>query len=849
VPSLTHAEAVERARLLTITAYDVRLDLTSATADDETGETFASRAVVRFASAEPGATSFADLKARRVRSITLNGAPLDPSTVTDGRLPLPGLAASNELVVEADMAFSRDGQGLHRAVDPADGLRYVFGHLFLDAAPRVFACFDQPDLKAPYDVRVRAPQGWLVVGNGASGPAPDADGWWTLATTRPLSTYFVTVCAGPYAAHRDEHRGIPLGIYARASMADLLAAQAPEILRITKAGLDYYEELFGIAYPFGGYDQVFVPEFNAGAMENPGCVVLRDQMIFRGTVGDAERMGRVNTVLHEMAHMWFGDLVTMRWWDDLWLNESFAEYMAHRSAAAVSPLGSPWADFTMARKTWGYAAERSPSTHPVAGNPPADAAAALQNFDGISYAKGASVLAQLVAYLGDEGFLAGVRDHLESHAFGNASLADFLAAMERATGRELGPWSDAWLRTAGLDEIAVDLRSDGARVSAADVRRVAPAGGDAAGRPDSWGPADRPHAFQIAGYDDGREVWRRDVLLDDEEIELDGVVGAPVPHLVIPDAGSATWATIRLSARSLAALPTELPRVPDPVARAVVWAALLDGLHDATVDPRTVLGLAEAALPVETDPALLHGITTTVLRPLVRVFLSAAERVIAEPRLAEVARALTASREVGSSAYVVGARARARWETDAAYLRGVMVGDTEVEPLAGDADLRWLATTTLAERGLIDLATLDRRHEQDRTLAGGLAYLTARAALPGPQSKAWAWRQLTHEDGLSNYERNALATGFWMARDPAALRDYVARYFVDVPALGDRLGEDALARVAAFAFPAVLVEEATADAARVALSGGGLSEAVRREVVDGLAELEQALASRARFGA
>ena len=851
MPALTHAEALERARLLRITSYAVDLDLTHAApppapmggdpADNASsgppspdGPTFGSLTTVRFGCTEPGAATFVDLKARRVDRILFNGAELDPGCVHDGRLPLTRLAAENELVVEAQMAFSRDGQGLHRALDPADGATYVFGHLFLDAAPRVFACFDQPDLKAPYDVRVRAPQGWLVIGNGPA--ARGADGWWTLATTPPLATYFVTVCAGPYAQVRDTHRGIGLGLYARASLEPQLTAQAGELLEITKAGLDYYEEQFAIPYPFGDYDQVFVPEFNAGAMENPGCVVLRDQMIFRGTVGDAERMARANTVLHEMAHMWFGDLVTMRWWDDLWLNESFAEYMAHRSADAVLGFGSAWTEFTIARKTWGYAAERSPSTHPVAGNPPADAAAALQNFDGISYAKGAAVLAQLVAYLGADGFLAGVRAHLREHAFSSAALADFLAAIQGATGADLADWAQAWLRTSGLDEIAVDLRSDGARVSAASVRREGPGG------------VDRPHAIAVAGYDGGRLAWRRDVLVDEDEVELEGVLGGAVPHLVIPDAGSATWATIRLSPRTLAALPEQLPAVPDPVARAVVWAAALDGVHDARIHPRAVLALAEAALPAEDEPSLLHGILTSVLRPLLRVFLPAQERAWAQPRLAGAARELAGRHAPGDSAYLAAVRARSWWEPDVGYLRGLMVGDTDVEPLAHDADLRWAATTTLACRGVIDLDVLDRRHEQDRTLAGGLAYLTARAALPGAGAKEWAWRQLTGPGDLSNYQRNALASGFWMTEDPTRLRDYVGRYVEDVPALAEVLGEDALARVAWLAFPDVVVEQATADAARAALAGDALSDAVRREIVDGLAVLEQALASRARYG-
>ncbi len=834
--ALTHDEARQRARLLTITAYTVELDLTTALADGPDGETFASRTVVSFRCAEPGANTFVDLKAQRVDRIRYNGDDLDPESVAAGRLPLPGLRAENELVVEAAMAYRRDGQGLHRAVDPADGHRYIFGHLFLDAAPRVFACFDQPDLKAPYDVAVRVPPEWAVIGNGEATQGPD--GWWRLATTPPLSTYFVTVCAGPYARVGAEHRGIRLGLFARASLAEQLADQGPELLAVTRAGLDYYQELFGIDYPFGGYDQVFVPEFNAGAMENPGCVVLRDQMIFRGTVGEAERMSRANTVLHEMAHMWFGDLVTMRWWDDLWLNESFAEYLAHRSAAAVTEFGSPWADFTIMRKTWGYAAERSPSTHPVAGHPPADAAAALQNFDGISYAKGAVVLGQLVAYLGEAGFVAGVRAHLAAHAYGNADLADFLAAMAATTGRDVGAWARAWLRTAGLDEIAVDLRSDGTGVGGATVRRGQPGGRE---------PADRPHAVAVAGYQNGRELWRRSVLLDDDEVEVPDLAGAAVPALVIPDPGSATWATIRLSPASLAALPRELPLVEDPVARAVVWAAVLDGVRDARIDPREVIALAEAALPAETDPGLLHGILTTVLRPIVRVYLTPTDRAVALPRLAAVGRALTAGHAPGESGYLVGVRARAWWETDIDYLRGLLTGDTAVEPLAGDADLRWMAATTLAQRGLLDLATLDRQHDQDRTLAGSLAYLTARAALPGRDAKAWAWQELTARPDLSNYERNALATGFWLTDDPTPLRDYVARYFTDIPALSGHVGEDALARIAWLAFPSVVVEEATAQAARRALDSGRLSDAVRREIVDGLATLEQPLASRARY--
>jgi aminopeptidase N len=389
-----------------------------------------------------------------VHALSLNGTDVDPASVTDGRLALTGLAQTNVLEVDATMAYSHDGQGLHRSTDPADGEDYVYGHLFLDAAPTVFACFDQPDLKAPYTLTVTAPTAWTVLGNGAATLL--APGRTALATTQPLASYFVTICAGPWVSVRAEHDGIPLGIHARRSLEPHLREQAQQMIDVTAACFDEYHRLFGIRYPFGEYHQVFVPEFNAGAMENPGCVTFRDQMIFRGAATPDQVFQRSNTIAHEMAHMWFGDLVTMRWWDDLWLNESFAEYMAYRVTSAVGESDEAWIEFGVNRKLWGYAAERTPSTHPVAGSPAPDALSALGNFDGISYAKGASVLRQLIAHIGDDAFVAGVGEYLRSHAFGNGELAEFIAAIEDAAGRSLTAWSAAWLQTAGADRIALE---------------------------------------------------------------------------------------------------------------------------------------------------------------------------------------------------------------------------------------------------------------------------------------------------------------------------------------------------------------------------------------------------------
>ncbi|GAB3054599.1 aminopeptidase N [Intrasporangium mesophilum] len=827
--SLTLAEASERSSLVSVSSYAVELDL------DQGAEVFGSVSRVRFACAAPGEGSWADLRATSVQSVLLNGEALDPASVVDGRLALPGLRADNELVVASTMAYSQDGQGLHRATDPADGRDYVYGHLFLDAAPTVFACFDQPDLKAPYDVTVRAPADWVVIGNGAA--TRTGPGAWTLATTRRLATYFVTVCAGPYVSVRDEHDGIPLGLHARASLKEPLERHATELFDITRRSFDYFHGLFGIRYPFGEYHQVFVPEFNAGAMENPGCVTLRDQYLFRGAATRDELLGRANTISHEMSHMWFGDIVTMRWWDDLWLNESFAEYMSHRCLVDATEYTDAWVDSSIVRKVWGYGAERSPSTHPVAGVQALDAQSALQNFDGISYAKGAATLRQLIAYVGDDEFIAGVRTYLADHAYSNGTLADFMSAIERASGKDLDQWARAWLLSADRDTISVDVSEQDGVVDSAVLFRETPADR----------PADRPHALDVVGWTDGQEVGRVATTITQAQTRLVSLEGTPEPAVLVPNAGDLTWARVRLSDQTVAALPAQLPLVPDVQARAVVWSALIDGVHGATVSPEAFLDVFDAAWPHETNSSMLTRVAAYAEHRIVPFFVPRVAQAAAQARLASAATGLLGRATPGSTESLAAARLVAGASDDEALLRAWADGEGLPVGLEDDGDFRWIVVRNLATRGLIDTARIDGFRAKDDTLQGGLNALMCRASLPDPDAKAWAWTELTGRSGRSNYEMVHLGRGFWMAPDDALVADYVPRYFSDVPAMSGWVGEDALSRVVLVAFPKVFTDETARQSAET-IARDDLTPAVRRSLVDADAELREALASRATFG-
>jgi aminopeptidase N len=528
----------------------------------------------------------------------------------------------------------------------------------------------------------------------------------------------------------------------------------------------------------------------------------------------------------------------MQWWDDLWLNESFAEYMSHRTLYEATEFTDSWVDFSMARKPWGYAAERMPSTHPVAGSPAPDAQSALQNFDGISYAKGSATLVQLIAHIGDGAFIAGVADYLRTHAYGNASLQDFLGAMERSSGMDLQGWAEAWLRTAGLDAISVETATDRGSLTSATVHRIPP----------TANPANRPHSFDIAGFSHGTEVFRVATTVDRNQTALPELEGKPRPRMMIPNAADLTWANIKLDATTLASAPTELSKVPQSQARAVVWTALIDGVALAEIDPRHLLAVLAGAWAVEGNQSIINRVGLQMSLRIIPQFIPVSEQAGAHAVLAKEAASMLAESEPGSSRALVAARYVATSSADEELLRRWAGGEQLPEGLAEDTDFRWVVVCNLARRGAIGAAEIDEALLRDHTMQGNLKALQARASAPDASAKVWAWEQLTGDHGRSNYEMNALATGFWEASDQDVLRPFVPRYFTDVPALAGRVGQDALATVAALAYPKRMVESDTADQSMASLARTDLTAAVRRAIVDADSQLREALASRATFG-
>lgn len=834
MPSLTRVEATARAAVISVESYQVDLDVTG-------DEGFRSQVTIRFR-ATPGSRTFVECQPRTLRSVRINDTVLDPALLVDNRLPLTGLAERNTLTVEAEMAYTNTGEGMHRFVDPADGETYLYAMSFLDHAQRIFAAFDQPDLKAPVTLTVTAPEHWTVAANGVLTASP-RPGRWEFAPTEPLATYLVSLIAGPWYVHRDEHDGIPLGVWCRRSLATHLDSEIDEILTITKQCLDRYHQLFAQRYPFGKYDQAFVPEFNTGAMENPGLVTLRDDYVFRSAVTESEREWRASTIAHEMAHMWFGDLVTMRWWDDLWLNESFAEYLATRVTAEATRFDRSWTTFAMRRKIWGYAADQRPSTHPVAPAEVTDTAQALLNFDGISYAKGAAVLRQLVAWLGDNDFLAGLNAYFAEHRFGNATLADLLASLTTASGRDLTGWARYWLRTAQVNTLRaeISLDSDGRYAEVALVQRG----------PESH-PVLRPHRIGVARYaaDGTAEHCLVDLEPSDDggRTVLTDLAGQVAARLLLPNAGDLTYAKIRLDPASADAVPMLLPRLTDSLARALLWGAELDAVTDGERPVMELVQLITTALPAETEVVIVEDVVM-ISRSLINRYLAPRAR---EEALAQVAVAtgqLLATAPPGDSLQLAAARGWVAATDDVDRLAGWLAGKGRPPGLAIDAELRWAVLGRLVALGGAGAAEIAAEAAADPSATGAERAARCRAALPDPAAKEAAWEIIVADTERSNRLVEATAKGFWQPEQAMLTAPYVGRYLADMPAASRLRTPWAAELIAERAFPRYAVAQSTREGVAKLLTRGDLTRGLRRTLVDADDDMRRALVARTAVAA
>jgi aminopeptidase N len=838
--NLTLAEATERAALLDVDAYEVWLDLT----DGEGGpgeRTFRTRTEIRFR-ATPGASTFVDLLADRIHSATLNGAPVDTTAYTpETGLVLSGLASGNVLVVDADGLYTNTGEGLHRFVDPVDGEVYLYSQFETADAKRVYACFDQPDLKATFTFHVTAPAHWTVVSNGAVARREVTDVQvLDFETTARMSTYVTAIVAGPYAGVTDHHDGIDLGVYCRKSLLEHL--DADNILRLTKQGFDWYHAQFGFRYPFGKYDQIFCPEYNAGAMENAGCVTILEDYVFRSKPVAYVVERRAETILHEMAHMWFGDLVTMQWWDDLWLNESFATFISFLCQSEATEFADvAWTSFENIEKSWGYRQDQLPSTHPIACEIP-DVQAVEVNFDGITYAKGAAVLRQLMAYVGRDQFMAGMRTYFQRYAFGNATLADLLGALEEASGRDLTTWAEKWLQTSQVNTIRPEVTIDADGVyTAVGLRQEAPADH----------PTLRPHRLALGLYDlDGaRLTLRRRVELDvDGELtSVDDLVGERQPDLLLVNDAGLTYTKIRLDDRSLSTVVEHLAGLSDPVARSLCWQAAWDMVRDAEMPARDYVHMVLRAMPTEsTSSLILDGLRNSKMALAQYVDPSWAPEGWA--LLAATARATLTTVQPGSDAQLQWTRAfadAARTAEDHEFVNGILSGATTVPGLSVDTDLRWYLLHSMVAVGAAGTAAIDAELERDPTAAGQRKATTARALRPVDTAKAEAWRLAAEDDSVPNATMEAAIGGFAHPTQLDLLRPYVARYFAEAADVWARRTSEVAQNMVVGLFPRLFVEQATLDAADAFLAGDH-PPALRRLVSEQRDGVRRSLAARAR---
>ena len=839
--NLTRVEAQGRKAIVDVASYEVVLDLTTG------DKTFGSTTTVTF-SATPGSSTFIDAITDTVHSVILNGDLLDPSVVSDGvRIQLDNLKAENVLVVEADAAYTNTGEGLHRFVDPVDNEVYLYSQFEVPDSRRVFAVFEQPDLKATFQFTVTAPAAWRVISNSLT-PEPVHNGdskTWTFDTTPVLSSYVTALIAGPYEVVESDltsrdGRTIPLAIYSRKSLTEFV--DASYIFDITRKGFEFYEDKFDYAYPFDKYDQLFVPEFNAGAMENAGAITFTEAYVFRSKVSDAMKERRVITILHELAHMWFGDLVTMKWWNDLWLNESFAEWASAMASAEVTEWTEAWTTFAMMEKSAAYRQDQLPSTHPVVATIN-DLEDVQVNFDHITYAKGGSVIKQLVAWVGLDAFYAGVAAYFKKHKYGNTELKDLLAELETTSGRELTGWSKVWLETAGVNTLrpAIETDADGI-ITSFDIVQTAEADY----------PTIRPHRLAVGFYDlkDGKLVRVHRVELDvaGERTAVAELVGQKKPALVLLNDDDLAYAKIRLDDESLSVAMDHLRDIDDALARALVWGAAWDAMRDGETPASDYVDLVLDNIASETESTTIR-VTLSQLQTAARFYVAPAKRDATIAKVGDALWALTQEAEAASDEqfqFVKVFATIASTPAHVAALQALRVGTSPLKGLEIDADLDWELLEGLVLNGAAGQAEIDAALLGDNTANGQQSAARATATIPTAAAKKAAFDSLVTKDDQSNVIVRSIGVGYTHTNDPSSLAGQVAPYFDAITTIWKTRSYKIAEYIVFGLYPTPLVSQELADATKAWLAANPEIPALRRLVTENLAGVERALLAQAK---
>lgn len=836
--NLTRKEAIERADLVEVESYEVDLDLTQGP------ELFGSTTRVKF-KGKSGSSTFIDAITGAVHSVVLNGKVLEPSEVSDGvRIQLPNLGDENELVVVAQGKYTNTGEGLHRFVDPVDQEVYLYTQFEVPDSRRMFAVFEQPDLKATFKFSVTAPSYWKVVSNSPT-PAPhdvrEGVSVWNFEPTPRISSYITALVAGPYVEVQDQLTSssgntIPLGVFCRKSLFEFMDAEY--IFEKTKQGFEFFEAQFGVPYPFEKYDQLFVPEFNAGAMENAGAVTFTETYVFRSKVTDAIKERRVVTILHELAHMWFGDLVTMKWWNDLWLNESFAEYASTLATQEATEWHGAWATFASLEKSWAYRQDQLPSTHPIVAEIN-DLEDVQVNFDGITYAKGASVLKQLVAWVGQEPFMRGVSSYFKKHAFGNTELTDLLNELEAESGRDLSEWSKLWLETAGVNTLRPELvEKDGVIESFAIVQSAI-----------ADYPYLRPHRLAVGLYNlsDGKLTRTERIELDVQGAKtlVSELAGKPRADLILLNDDDLSYAKIRLDEKSWQTALENLSRIDDPLARALVWGAAWDAVRDGESAPRDFIKLVLTHISLETESTTM----LTLLRQLLTVtnlYVSEPNRLASQLEVADGLWRLAQNATASSDSQLQFVKFFAQFARSAEQLdvlADLLSGKRELDGLEIDADLRWELLSGLAVGGRVDKSRIDAELEADNTANGQKAHAGALAAIPDLKSKQEMFDQLVETDKMSNALVNSASLAFGRVLDSSLLLPFVDQYFNKVLSIWESKSYHMAEYLLVNLYPLALANKELANKTLEFLKQKELESkpALRRIIVENLAGVERAL--------